>query len=54
MPVADWKRDKKAWEPPFSTQNPYPESMAELCPTSVQALAGPADSPTALATLSPH
>lgn len=54
MPVADWKRDKKAWEPPFSTQNPYPESMAELCPTSVQALAGPADSPTALATVSPR
>ena len=34
MPVADWKRDKKAWEPPFSKQNPYPESMAELCPST--------------------
>jgi hypothetical protein len=41
MPLADWERDKKAWEPPFSRQNPYPESMAELCPTARQASATP-------------
>ena len=54
MPVVDWKRDKKAWQPPFSTQNPYPESMAELCPAPVQAASGAAHSRAALATLSPH
>lgn len=51
MPVADWTRDKKAWDPPFNKQNPYPQSMQELCPASQQASAEPAKEETAVARL---
>lgn len=33
MPLADWQKDKRAWDPPYNAQNPYPLSMRELCPT---------------------
>ena len=32
MPLADWTREKKAWEPPYDKANPYPETIQELCP----------------------
>jgi hypothetical protein len=52
MPLADWVKDKKAWEPPFSRQNPYPDTIQELCPTpSTVAAAEPPREATAIATL---
>lgn len=51
MPLADWKRDKKAWEPPFSKQNPYPETMAELCASAGPASAAATEAMPAVAGL---
>ena len=52
MPLADWVKDKKAWEPPFNRQNPYPDSIQDLCPTPRTATAvEPAPDITAIATL---
>jgi len=51
MPLADWERDKKAWDPPFSNQNPYPDSMEELCPTADQASAATPGGTTTVAGL---
>ena len=53
MPLADWKKDKKAWEPPYTKENPYPVSIQELCPLP-QRMAEPAEPPArpaAVATL---
>jgi hypothetical protein len=42
MPVKDWAADKKAWEPPFSKLNPYPQYLSDLCPSAATtALVGP-------------
>jgi len=51
MPLADWAKEKKGWEPPFSRLNPYPESIQELCPAPRQTAEQSAAGPTALATL---
>ena len=51
MPLADWKRDKKAWDPPYDTENPYPLSIQELCPAIRQAAEDDTPENTAVATL---
>ena len=54
MPLADWKKDKKAWESPYNKANPYPVSIQELCPLPQRVAAEPAEPPasrTAVATL---
>ena len=53
MPLADWKKDKKAWDPPHNKANPYPVSIQELCPLPQQVAepAEPPARPTAVATL---
>jgi len=52
MPLTDWVKDKKAWELPFSKQNPYPDSIQELCPTTQTVTAGePIREVAAIATL---
>ena len=52
MPLTDWVKDKKAWELPFSKQNPYPDSIQELCPTTQTVTAGePTREVAAIATL---
>lgn len=52
MPLADWGRDKKAWDPPYANANPYPESMQELCPPPQVAASADAPAQTAaVATL---
>ena len=53
MPLADWKKDKKAWEPPYDRTNPYPVSIGELCsaaPQTAAATPAPVQKATALAT----
>lgn len=32
MPLQDWLRERKGWEPPFDAHNPYPGSLSGLCP----------------------
>ena len=52
MPLADWKKDRKAWDPPYNKANPYPQSIQELCPPPQRASAPePAAEATAVATL---
>lgn len=31
QPLADWRDERKAWEPPFAALNPYPRYSYELC-----------------------
>ncbi|MEN8175238.1 MAG: hypothetical protein ABFS23_05715 [Pseudomonadota bacterium] len=33
MPLSDWSKSVKGWEPPFDAQNPYPSYVDELCPS---------------------
>lgn len=55
MPLTDWKKDKKAWEAPYSKTNPYPVSIQELCPRPQQVAepVEPPAKPTAVAGLKP-